>query len=251
VSWPGHMDPGGPAATAGVTGPGVGERPNDGAGLSEAQRAGLWEQAIGAARQATAAVGAHRDDPAGAADVAWAASDFLASTARLVGRRGGPLSVAAEDYDWAARQAWGRLPEPPSAGSGLRAASGLLAAARTVRTPENAQLLALLAQLTAFAEAVGRMRTEQDRAVQAAAARHAAGQIRAEHHRRLASTSAGPGGATRAGPVTEAGAGRGRPPRLSGPVVPGELGEDPSTRALSRAFLRVWPRVGLVLYGSK
>ncbi len=36
-----------------------------GAGLSEAQRAGLWEQAIDAARQATAAVGAHRDDPRG------------------------------------------------------------------------------------------------------------------------------------------------------------------------------------------
>ncbi len=54
-----------------------------------------------------------------------------------------------------------------------------------MRTPENAQLLALLAQLAVLADAVGRMRTEQDRAVQAAAARQAAGQIRAEHHWRL------------------------------------------------------------------
>jgi len=149
---------------------GRGSRASHGSGgLSEAQRAGLWEQAIGAARQATAAVGAHRDDPAGVADAAWAASDFLASAARLVGgRRGGPLSAAAEDYDRAARQAWGRLPDPAAAGAGLRAASGLLAAARTVRSPENAQLLALLAQLAVLAEAVGRMRTEQDRAVQPA-----------------------------------------------------------------------------------
>ncbi len=182
------------------------QRPNDGAGLSEAQRTGLWEQAIDAARQATAAIGVHRDDPAGAADAAWAASDFLASTARLVGgRRGGPLTAAAEDYDRAARRAWGRLPEPSLAGSGLRAASGLLAAARTVRTPENAQLLALLAQLAAVAEAVARMRTEQDRATQAAAAKQAAGQIHAEHDRRLVGTAAGPGRGARSARVAEAG----------------------------------------------
>ncbi len=77
-------------------------------------------------------------------------------------------------------------------GVGVRAASGLLAAARLVRRPETAQMLALLAQLAALAEAVGRMRTEQDRAVQAAAARRAAEQIRAEHTRRLAGAPGGP-----------------------------------------------------------
>jgi len=46
------------------------------------------------------------------------------------GRRSGVLHAAAEDYDRAARQAWGRLPEPSPAGAGVRAASGLLAAAR-------------------------------------------------------------------------------------------------------------------------
>ncbi len=196
--------------------PGRGEQQGvgGGAGLSEAQRAGLWEQAVGAARQATAAVAAHREDPAGAADAAWAASDLLASTARLVGgRRGGPLSAAAEDYDRAARQAWGRVPDRRPAGTGLRAASGLLAAARTVRAPENAQLLALLAQLAVLAEAVGRMRTKQDRAVQAAAARQAAGEIRAEDERRRAGVSAGPGQAVRPGPVAEVG-------RRPGPIAP-------------------------------
>jgi hypothetical protein len=39
----------------------------------------VWVQAIDAAQQATAAVGAHHSDPAQAADAAWAASDFLAA----------------------------------------------------------------------------------------------------------------------------------------------------------------------------
>ncbi len=95
------------------------------------------------------------------------------------------LHAAAEDYDRAARQAWGRLPEPSPAGAGVRAASGPLAAARLVRAPETAQMLTLLAQLAVLAEAVARMRAEQDRAVQAAA-RQAAEQIRDEHTRRLA-----------------------------------------------------------------
>ncbi len=125
--------------------------------------------------------------------------------------------MAAEEYDRAARQAWGRLPGPTAAGSGLRAASGLLAAARTVRTPENAQLLALLAQLGVLAEAVARMRTEQDRAVQAAAARQAAGQIHAEHGW-LADTSGRSGRATRAGPVAEVGR---RPGPAVSPQLPG------------------------------
>jgi len=55
--------------------------PDTGA-LSEDQRTGLWNQALGAAEQATVAIGAHGQDPAGATDAAWAASDFVASAAR-------------------------------------------------------------------------------------------------------------------------------------------------------------------------
>jgi len=210
--------PAGQPGTDGVPGrdtgrPGTRPAVGDG-GLSGEQRAAVWAQAIDAAGRASAAVGAHRDDPAGAADAAWAGSDFLAAAARVIGgRRGGVLHEAAEDYDRAARQAWGRLPDATPAGSGVRAASGLLAAARLVRAPETAQMLALLGQLAVLADAVGRMRVEQDRAVQAAAARQAAEQIRAEHTRRLAGTSAGPGRAARAVPVAEAG-------RRSGPAAP-------------------------------
>ena len=166
--------------------------------LSTERRTAVWAQVLYAATKATAAVGAHQGDPAGAADAAWAAPDFLAAAARVIGgHRSGALQAAAEDYDRAARQAWGRLPESSPAGSGVRAASGLLRAARLVHAPETAQMLALLAQLAVLADAVGRMRTEQDRAAQATAARQAAETIRAEHGRQLAAT-ARPLGTTRA-----------------------------------------------------
>jgi len=194
---------GGPAGAAGGgTGPRRQQETGRDGGLPAGQRAGVWVQAIDAARQASAAVGAHHSDPAQAADAAWAASDFLAAAARVIGgRRGGVLHSAAEDYDRAARLGWGRLPEPSSAGSGVRAASGLLAAARLVRRPETAQMLALLAQLAVLADAVGRMRIEQDRAVQAAAARGAAEQIRAEHTLRLVGAPSGPVRAARTAAV--------------------------------------------------
>ncbi len=60
-------------------------------------------------------------------------------------------------------------------------------------------MLALLAQLAALADAVARMRVEQDRAVQAAE------QLRAERIRRLAGAPAGPGRVTRPGPGVVAG----------------------------------------------
>jgi len=81
-------------------------------------------------------------------------------------------------------------------------------------------MLALLAQLAVLAEAVGRMRTEQDRAVQAAAARRAAEQIRAEHTRRLAVRSGQPG-RLRSTPVAT----RVRVPPSSRVVVPAKAPE--------------------------
>ena len=65
-----------------------------------------------------------------------------------------------------------------TAGQGLRAASVLLASARFVGRGENTQLLALLTQLAALSDAVMRLRENQDRAAQAAAARSAAQQLR-------------------------------------------------------------------------
>ncbi len=153
---------------------------NDRHRLTGEERARIWEQATAAAARATEQVrAAAGTDPRAAADAAWAASDFLAAAARVVeGRRGGPLTAAATHYDRAARELWGRVPAPSQAGQGLRAASVLLASARFVGRGENTQLLALLAQLAALSDAVTRLRENQDRAAQAAAARSAAEQLR-------------------------------------------------------------------------
>jgi len=148
--------------------------------LTAEERTRIWEQATAAAARASEHVRAEAGaDPRAAADAAWAASDFLAAAARVVeGRRGGPLTAAAGEYDRAARELWGRVPPPSRAGQGLRAASALLASTRFVGRNENQQLLALLAQLAALTDAVTRLRENQDRSAQAAAARRAAEGLR-------------------------------------------------------------------------
>ena len=154
--------------------------------IAAAERARIWEQATAAAAAATEQVSAGAAaDPGAAADAAWAASDFLSAAARVVeGRRGGPLTAAAGEYDRAARELWGRVPEASAAGKGLRAASVLLSSARFVGRGESKQLLVLLAQLAALSDAVTRLRESQDRAVHAAAARRAAEGVRVTNAQR-------------------------------------------------------------------
>ncbi len=159
----------------------AGDGRKDRFGLTSAERLRVWEQANRAATAATeqiaASAGSH---PAAAADAAWAASEFLAAAGRVVeGRRGGPLTEAAEQYDQAARELFGGVPQPTAAGHGLRTAGRLLLAARVAKPSENAQLLRLLAQLAALADTVTRLRETQQRAAQAAAARAAAQQLHA------------------------------------------------------------------------
>jgi Relaxase/Mobilisation nuclease domain len=158
-----------------------GERPgSDRHRLTPQERSRIWEQATAAAARATDQVhtAAAGSDPKAAADAAWAAADFLSAAARVVeGRRGGPLTTASSEYDRAARELWGRIPEPSKAGQGLRTAAVLLTTARFVGRHENKQLLALLAQLAALTDAVTRLRENQHRAAQAAAARRAVEQL--------------------------------------------------------------------------
>lgn len=147
--------------------------------MTPAERLRIWAQAsIAAASAAEQIAASAAADPAAAADAAWAASDFLPAAGRFVeGRRGGPLTAAAEQYDQAARELFGGRPQPTAAGQGLRTAGRLLLAARVAKPSESAQLLALLAQLVALADAVTRLRETQRRAAQAAAARAAAEQL--------------------------------------------------------------------------
>jgi hypothetical protein len=149
-------------------------------GLTPEERLGIWQQALHAATTATDHIWANAvADPSSAADAAWAASDFLAACGRLVdGRRGGPLSAAALEFDAAARELFGKTPHRTAAGQGLRVAARLLLSAQVAQPSELKQLLALLAQLSALADAVARLRETQERAAQAAAARRAAEQLR-------------------------------------------------------------------------
>ncbi len=194
--------------------------------LTGEERNRIWEQATVAAARATEQVrGAGGSDPRGAGDAAWAASDFLASAARVVeGGRGGPLTAAAASYDRAARELWGRLPAPSQAGQGLRAASVLLASARFVGRGENTQLLALLAQLAALSDAVTRLRETQDRAAQAAAARGAAEQLRLSAAQRTTPRGGAPAATATATRTRRAGmsfdVGRPRPGPTQGPGGP-------------------------------
>ena len=159
-------------------------------GLTEMERLRIWQQATLAAVRASEHIAACvESDPSGAADAAWAASDFLAAAARVVaGRRGGPLTQAAQTYDQAARELHGKVPAPTAAGNGLRAAGRLLLSAHVALPSETKQLLALMAQLSALTDAVTRLREAQDRAGQARAARRAAEALRA-----ITARYAGPG----------------------------------------------------------
>jgi hypothetical protein len=164
----------------------AGQSDSDRHRLSSQERSRIWQQATAAAARATEHVSAAAaSDPRGAADAAWAAADFLAAAARIVeGRHGGPLTVASDEYQRAARELWGRIPTPTSAGQGLRTAAALLATTRFVGRNENHQLLELLAQLAALTEAVTRLRENQHRAAQAAAARRTVEMLHLTHARR-------------------------------------------------------------------
>jgi hypothetical protein len=142
------------------------------------ERLQVWRHASVAAARATQHIhAAALSNPSGAADAAWAAGDLLFAAAHVVdGRRGGPLTKAAEAYDRAARELYGRVPAPTSPGRGLRRAARLLVDAGRVLNPrsELAQLAVLLTQLIALAQAVEQLRRAQERPVQARAARLAA-----------------------------------------------------------------------------
>jgi len=189
-------------------------------GLTELERLRIWKQATLAAGRASEHIAASvASDPSGAADAAWAASDFLAAAGRVVeGRKGGPLTEAAQTYDQAARELHGKVPAPTAAGTGLRAAGRRLLSAQVAQPSETKQLLALMAQLSALTDAVTRLREAQDRAGQARAARQAAGTLRA-----VTARYAAPGvplvGAAAPAPAAASGLGGGRtePARPYGP----------------------------------
>jgi hypothetical protein len=149
-------------------------------GPSAAERQALWESASRTA--ASAAEQVRRlatENPTAAGDAAHAAADTLTATARVAeGMRGGPITDAADAYDRAARELCGRTPPRTPTGDGLRATARLLSMAGRASRDETTQVLALIANLAALADAVAALRLAQTRTSQAAAARDTAERLR-------------------------------------------------------------------------
>jgi len=138
----------------------------------------LWEYAARTVADATGRIRffTATGNPAAAADVAYAASDTLHVAAAALGSR--ILRRAADDYDRAARQPWGRIPAPTPAGNQLRHAARLISAYAYLTQDRTLTPVVLLVRLAALAEAVAEWRESQQRAAQAAAALRAARHLR-------------------------------------------------------------------------
>ncbi len=138
----------------------------------------LWEYAARTAADATDRIRffTATGNPAAAADAAYAASDTLHTAAAALGSR--TLRRAADDYDRAARQPYGRIPSPTPAGNQLRHAARLISAYAYLTGDRTLTPVVLLVQLAALAEAVAEWRESQQRAHQAAAALRAARHLR-------------------------------------------------------------------------
>ena len=97
---------------------------------------------------------------------------------RHAGRRGGPLTAASDAFDRAGRELHGRIPRQGATGQGLRAVARLLAMSGRAGRDETTQVVALVANLAALADAIAHLKDVQRRAGQAGAARAAAGHLR-------------------------------------------------------------------------
>jgi len=115
-------------------------------------------------------------DPAAASDAAYAASDTLHAAASALGSR--VVHQAADSYARAARLPYARMPRRTPVGDSLRRAARLLSAAAFVGDPAL-DLSALILRLAALIKEIADLRERQQRAAQAAAARHAVTHLRA------------------------------------------------------------------------
>lgn len=129
-----------------------------------------------------------RSDPAAAQAAAEAAADTLRAVAFAVeGRRGGPLTDAAEVFDRAARARYRETGRATTRSYRMRAMSRLVSLmGRTSGDADTLAALHLVLDLAALGDTVARLRDAQQRLHQAQAAREAAAALRA------AVTAAGP-----------------------------------------------------------
>ena len=145
--------------------------------LTIQERQYLWEYAASVAGHAAAQIRAWSlTSPEAAADAAWAAGDALRVTAAALGSR--ILRQAADGFDRAAREQYGRIPPPTPVGNRLRQAARLISAYGYLTHDKSFAPLKLIVQLAALAEAIAQLRQTQQRAHQAQAALRAATGLR-------------------------------------------------------------------------
>jgi hypothetical protein len=143
-----------------------------------------------------------------AADIAWAAADLLAAVAEETGSA--ELRRAADGFARAGRAPWGRITGPSPAGSMLRTAAWLLASCRPGGQRPRVAKAGLITALGGLGRAIAGLRDQQQRQLQAAAAREAAAGLAAAGIPPWAAPPRPAAAASRAG-----GPGRGRPPERS------------------------------------
>ncbi|GIH51621.1 Relaxase/Mobilisation nuclease domain-containing protein [Microbispora rosea] len=139
---------------------------------ARAEREALYGEAAQAASAAAARI---RQDPASAADAAWAAADSLRVAAAALGNP--VLAKAADEYERAARTPYGRIPAPSPEGIRLRSAVRLLALSGTMSRDTTLAGVVVIGALTSLVAAVADLRRAQQRAAQEAAARQAANRL--------------------------------------------------------------------------
>ncbi|MEU8164908.1 relaxase [Micromonospora sp. NPDC049004] len=155
--------------------------------LPAARPVGRTER-VDAMRQAATVVTAAADDihrearaaPGRAQATAVAAADLLTSlAASLEGDRRGPLHRAAEVFDRAARDLYGRVHTSTSRSQEMRAMSRLIALlGRISGDDDTVAALALVTDLARLADTLEQLRSAQQRLHQAEAARSAADALR-------------------------------------------------------------------------
>jgi hypothetical protein len=120
-------------------------------------------------------------NPEAASAVAQAASDTLTAVAAAVeGHRRGPVTAAAELFDKASRDQYGRVARANERSAGLRSMSRLVALmGRMAGDNDTFAMLALLLDLARLADTLALLRDAQDRYHQAEAARRTAAGLRA------------------------------------------------------------------------
>jgi hypothetical protein len=179
--------------------------------LDPAERRAIWADVIGmtakSAEQFQLLAGT---DPKAVADAAGATADALRVSARTIkGAAGRDLRRAAEEFDRAAREAYGATPQPSRAGDTLRTVAQILPLLGTVSGNPARSLTTLVINLAKLVPVAAELRHLQGREHKAAAARATATRLSdmARHTRATAAVRAVAEHQTRAADV----AGKGFP----------------------------------------